>query len=166
MKAIRSLLLGLVCGAAGFLIFSVAPTGPISWLGIPVMSLWGVSGAAIQSFMTKRVAPDQQGQLQGANTSVQSISQLLGPSVFTLTFAYFIGAQAPTLATNVGMAHAIARIALYDLGLDHWTRYPLLVQAVTRDQVQAAARDLIQPEHDRLVVAGPGASELVKGAVK
>jgi DHA1 family tetracycline resistance protein-like MFS transporter len=59
------------------------------------MSLWGVSGAAIQSFMTKRVAPDQQGQLQGANSSVQSISQLLGPSVFTLTFAYFIGAQTP-----------------------------------------------------------------------
>jgi DHA1 family tetracycline resistance protein-like MFS transporter len=91
----RSLLLGLVCGAAGFLIFAVAPTGPLSWLGIPVMSLWGVSGAAIQSFMTKRVAPDQQGQLQGANSSVQSISQLLGPSVFTLTFAYFIGALTP-----------------------------------------------------------------------
>ena len=91
----RALLLGLVCGAAGFLIFAVAPTGPSSWLGIPLMSLWGVSGAAIQSLMTKRVAPDQQGQLQGANSSVQSISQLLGPSVFTLTFAYFIGAQTP-----------------------------------------------------------------------
>src|SRR5579872_7218992 len=91
----RALLLGLVCGAAGFFIFATAPTGPLSWLGIPVMSLWGVSGAAIQSFMTKRVAPDQQGQLQGANTSVQSVSQLLGPSVFTLTFAYFISAQAP-----------------------------------------------------------------------
>ena len=91
----RALLLGLIGGAAGFLIFAVAPTGPLSWLGIPVMSLWGVSGAAIQSFMTKRVAPDQQGQLQGANTSVQSVSQLLGPSVFTLTFAYFISAQAP-----------------------------------------------------------------------
>jgi DHA1 family tetracycline resistance protein-like MFS transporter len=91
----RSLLLGLVCGSAGFLIFAVAPTGPLSWLGIPVMSLWGVSGAAIQSLMTKQVASDQQGQLQGANSSVQSISQLLGPFLFTLTFAYFIGAQAP-----------------------------------------------------------------------
>jgi DHA1 family tetracycline resistance protein-like MFS transporter len=90
-----SLVLGLFCGAAGFLIFAVAPTGPLSWLGIPVMSLWGVSGAAIQSLMTKEVAPDQQGQLQGANSSVQSVSQLLGPFLFTLTFAYFIGAQAP-----------------------------------------------------------------------
>ena len=91
----RSLLLGLVCGAAGFFIFAIAPTGPLSWLGIPVMSLWGVSGAAIQALMTKRVAPDQQGQLQGANASVQSVSQLLGPFLFTLTFAYFIGAQTP-----------------------------------------------------------------------
>jgi DHA1 family tetracycline resistance protein-like MFS transporter len=90
-----ALLLGLVCGAAGFLIFAMAPTGPLSWLGIPVMSLWGVSGAAIQSMMTRQVAPDQQGQLQGATTSVQSISQLLGPFLFTLTFAYFIGAKAP-----------------------------------------------------------------------
>jgi DHA1 family tetracycline resistance protein-like MFS transporter len=91
----RSLLLGLLCGAAGFFIFAIAPTGPLSWLGIPVMSLWGVSGAAIQALMTKRVAPDQQGQLQGANASVQSVSQLLGPFLFTLTFAYFIGAQTP-----------------------------------------------------------------------
>jgi MFS transporter, DHA1 family, tetracycline resistance protein len=90
-----ALLLGLLCGAAGFLIFAIAPTGPLSWLGIPVMSLWGVSGAAIQSLMTKQVAPDQQGQLQGANTSVQSVSQLLGPFLFTLTFAYFIGATTP-----------------------------------------------------------------------
>jgi len=33
--------------------------------------------------------------LQGATTSVQSVSQLVGPFLFTLIFAYFIGAQAP-----------------------------------------------------------------------
>ena len=91
----RALMLGLGCGAVGFLIFGLAPTGPLSWLGIPVMALWGVSGAAIQALMTQLVAPDQQGQLQGATTSVQSVSQMVGPFLFTLTFAYFIGAQAP-----------------------------------------------------------------------
>jgi MFS transporter, DHA1 family, tetracycline resistance protein len=45
--------------------------------------------------MTQLVAPDQQGQLQGATTSVQSVSQLVGPFLFTLIFAYFIGGQAP-----------------------------------------------------------------------
>ncbi len=90
-----ALLLGLGCGALGFLIFGAAPSGPLFWLGIPVMALWGVAGAAVQALMTRLVAPDRQGQLQGAITSVQSVSQLVGPFLFTLTFAYFIGPQAP-----------------------------------------------------------------------
>jgi DHA1 family tetracycline resistance protein-like MFS transporter len=109
-----ALLLGLVCGAAGFLIFAIAPSGPLSWLGIPVMSLWGVSGAAIQSLMTKQVASDQQGQLHGATSSVQSVSQLLGPFLFTLTFAYFIGANAPLQLPGAPffMASALVLLAL------------------------------------------------------
>lgn len=91
----NALLLGLCCGALGFAILGLAPTGPLSWLGIPVLSLWGISGAASQSLMTRLVAPDQQGQLQGATASVQSVSQLVGPFLFTLTFSYFIGAGAP-----------------------------------------------------------------------
>jgi DHA1 family tetracycline resistance protein-like MFS transporter len=91
----RALLLGLGCGALGFLIFGAAPTGQLFWLGIPVMALWGVSGAALQALVTQLVPPDQQGQLQGATSSVQSLSQLVGPFLFTLTFAWFIGAQAP-----------------------------------------------------------------------
>ncbi len=33
--------------------------------------------------------------MQGATNSVQSVSQLIGPFLFTLTFAWFIGANAP-----------------------------------------------------------------------
>jgi DHA1 family tetracycline resistance protein-like MFS transporter len=91
----RALLLGLCCGAVGFLIFGAAPSGPLFWLGIPVMALWGVAGAATQALTTQLVAPDQQGQLQGATSSVQSLSELLGPFLFTLTFAWFIGEKAP-----------------------------------------------------------------------
>ena len=43
----RALLLGMGCGALGFFIYGAAPTGPLFWLGIPVMSLWGISGAAM-----------------------------------------------------------------------------------------------------------------------
>ncbi|HZR85663.1 MAG TPA: TCR/Tet family MFS transporter [Bradyrhizobium sp.] len=91
----RALLLGLLCGALGFLIYGVAPTGLLFCIGIPVMALWGVSGAATQALMTRLVASDEQGRLQGATASVQSIAQLVGPFLFTLTFAYFIGANAP-----------------------------------------------------------------------
>jgi len=76
-----------------FLIYGAAPTGPLFWLGIPVMALWGVAGAATQALTTQLVAPDQQGQLQGATNSVQSVSQLVGPFLFTLTFAYSSAAR-------------------------------------------------------------------------
>ena len=91
----KALLLGFVFGAIGFFIYGAAPTGLWFCAGIPVMALWGVSGAATQALMTQQVAADQQGQLQGATSSVQSISQMLGPFLFTLIFAFFIGDHAP-----------------------------------------------------------------------
>jgi DHA1 family tetracycline resistance protein-like MFS transporter len=90
-----ALILGLLSGAVGFLIFGAAPTGLFFMIGIPAMALWGISGAATQALMTWQVAADVQGQLQGANSSVQSVAQLVGPFLFTLTFAFFIGADAP-----------------------------------------------------------------------
>ncbi len=33
----------------------------------------------------------EQGQLQGANNSIQGIANLVGPFIFTLTFAWAIG---------------------------------------------------------------------------
>jgi MFS transporter, DHA1 family, tetracycline resistance protein len=108
----RALLLGLGCGAAGFLIYGAAPSGPLFWFGIPVMALWGVAGAATQALMTQLVAPDQQGRLQGATSSVQSVSQLVGPFLFTLTFAYFIGAQAPLKLPGAPFLLAAALLVL------------------------------------------------------
>jgi DHA1 family tetracycline resistance protein-like MFS transporter len=89
------LLVGFGCGVIGFFIFAAAPTGLLSWVGIPFMALWGLAGASTQALMTRLVTPEQQGQLQGATMSVASVSQLLGPFLFTLTFAYFIGGEAP-----------------------------------------------------------------------
>ena len=91
----KALLLGLGCGAVGFFIFGAAPSGQLFWIGIPIMALWGIAGAATQALTTQLVALDQQGQLQGATNSVQSVSQLIGPFLFTLTFAWFIGAGVP-----------------------------------------------------------------------
>ena len=108
----RALLFGRGSGAAGFLIFGAAPSGPLFWIGIPVMALWGVAGAATQALMTRLVTPEQQGQLQGATASVQSVSQLLGPFLFTLTFAYFIGAQAPVMLPGAPFLLASALLLL------------------------------------------------------
>ena len=108
----KALLLGFGCGAIGFFIYGAAPTGLLFCAGIPLMALWGVAGAAIQALMTQRVPPEQQGQLQGATSSVQSMSLLLGPFLFTLTFAYFIGASAPTKLPGAPFLLAGALLAL------------------------------------------------------
>jgi DHA1 family tetracycline resistance protein-like MFS transporter len=108
----KALLLGLVFGAAGFFVYGAAPTGLLFCVGIPVMSLWGVSGAALQALMTQQVASDQQGQLQGATASVQSVSQMLGPFLFTLTFAFFIGDHAPFKLPGAPFLLAAALILL------------------------------------------------------
>lgn len=86
----RTLIAGLVFGAIGMAIYGLAPTGMLFWAGVPIMALWGLSGPAALGLMSRLVGPSEQGQLQGANTSLASLSSLVGPALFSLTFAYFI----------------------------------------------------------------------------
>jgi len=88
-----TLLGGLLCGAAGFAIYGIAPQGWIFCLGIPIMAFWGLAGPSAQSLMTRRVAGSEQGQLQGALASLNGVTGLIGPTLFTQTFAHFIDAQ-------------------------------------------------------------------------
>lgn len=83
----RVLLIGLCCGVLGFVIYGLAPSAAAFFLGVPVMSLWGLSGPAVQGLMTQQVAPTEQGRLQGALSSLQGVAGLLGPALFTQTFA-------------------------------------------------------------------------------
>jgi DHA1 family tetracycline resistance protein-like MFS transporter len=88
-----TLLVGLAFGVAGFLVYGLAPTGAIFWLGVPLVSLWGLSGPAMQGLMTRHVSASEQGQLQGARSSLMGIAGLLAPALFTQTFAAFISTQ-------------------------------------------------------------------------
>jgi DHA1 family tetracycline resistance protein-like MFS transporter len=90
----RTLLTGLLCGAAGFAMYGLAPTGVLYCLGIPIMAFWGLAGPSAQGLMTRRVSPSEQGQLQGAIAGMMGIAGLVGPGLFTQTFAAFIGPNA------------------------------------------------------------------------
>jgi MFS transporter, DHA1 family, tetracycline resistance protein len=108
------LIVGLVFGVGGFAILGLASTGPAFWLGIPVMALWGMVNPASQGLMSRRIGPQQQGQLQGANASLMGVANLIGPGLFSLTFAFAIGAAkdwglpgAPYLLASALLAAAI-----------------------------------------------------------
>ena len=91
----RVLLAGLLFGAAGFAVYGLANSGTRFLFAVPVFALIGFYGPAAQQIMTRRVGPSEQGELQGANSSVMGIAGLLGPGLFTLTFAYFIRPSTP-----------------------------------------------------------------------
>ena len=59
------------------------------------------------------------------------------------------------LETNEGLATTLHTIEQYDLGLDYLEKYPLLVGAISVDDVLAAARDHIHPGQLGVSIAGP-----------
>ena len=87
-------MLGLAAGAVGLVLFGLAATPFVFWIGIVVSSAMGFYGPAMQGLMTQRVGHSEQGQLQGVNSSIMGITGMIGPGVFTVTFAYFIGGSA------------------------------------------------------------------------
>lgn len=91
----RALLLGLGCGATGFAIYGIAPTPLWMFCGIPIAALWGLSGPAGQALMSKRVGASEQGRLQGSLSSLTGVAGMIGPTVFSSVFAWFISDTAP-----------------------------------------------------------------------
>lgn len=88
-----ALFVGLFMGAAGFAVYGLAPTGWWFVWGTPIFSLMGLFGPAAQGMMTRFVSPSEQGQLQGANSSIMGITGIIAPALFTQTFAFFIAAH-------------------------------------------------------------------------
>lgn len=86
-----TLMIGLVFGIAGFVLYGSAPTGLWFWIAIPVGSLWGLASPPLQGMMSQQVDGTEQGKLQGANTSLTGIAQLIGPGLFTTAFSAAIG---------------------------------------------------------------------------
>ena len=83
----RAALYGLVAATMAYLFYGLAPTGWLFLCGIPFGGLSGLYGAAAQALMTQRVSAGEQGELQGANSSLMGLVGLLGPGLFTLSFA-------------------------------------------------------------------------------
>ncbi len=90
----RCLIAGLVFGAAGFAMQAMAPTGPIFLFAVPLLALWGLAGPSSQALITRQVAQDEQGRLQGALTSAVSLTGVFGPAMFASVFAASIASKA------------------------------------------------------------------------
>lgn len=106
----RAVLLGAAAGVVGFAWYGWAPTGWLYLMGAPVFALIGFLMPGLQGLMTRRMLPHEQGQLQGANQSLQGIAAVIGPLLFGPLFAWSIRHDAELHAP--GLAIYISAVLL------------------------------------------------------
>jgi zinc protease len=68
---------------------------------------------------------------------------------------YLIGAMPRALETNAGIAGFLQNAEFFGLGLDYDLRLPGLLNAVTLDAANDAARSVLDPDRATVVIAGP-----------
>src|SRR5216110_1083683 len=86
----RTLYIGQFFGAVGMVIAGLARNGAMYVASIPVISMWNISFPAAQGIMTHHVSEREQGELQGAISSLRSIAFVIGPFLFSWTFKWSI----------------------------------------------------------------------------
>jgi len=92
----NSILTGLGIGVLAFIGYGASPQGWMIYTVIVAGSIGGIAGPAMQSMITKSVRPDEQGAVQGALTSLQSLAGIFGPSIGGAVFGYYISADRTT----------------------------------------------------------------------
>jgi len=91
----RATLLGLGFYMVGFVLFAFASQGWMMFAVTAVYALGGLAGPALQGSISGQVPPNEQGELQGALTSLISATGVVGPLLMTSLFAYFTRPAAP-----------------------------------------------------------------------
>jgi MFS transporter, DHA1 family, tetracycline resistance protein len=85
----RSIYLGLGLYGVGLLLFAFATQTWMMFVFLIPYCLGGIAGPNIQTIMAAQVPSNEQGELQGALTSLISVTSIVGPIVMTSLFAYF-----------------------------------------------------------------------------
>jgi DHA1 family tetracycline resistance protein-like MFS transporter len=91
----RSLITGLMIGSMTFLMYGLASRGWMLYLIIVIGSTGGIAVPALQSLISKATPATEQGAVQGALSSIQSMAAIVGPLMATGLFGYFTSVSAP-----------------------------------------------------------------------
>ena len=91
----RSIYIGLILYAVGMFLFGVATTGWMMLVFLIPYCLGGIAGPALQATITEHVDVREQGELQGALTSLMSATSVIGPPLMTNLFAFAISDSSP-----------------------------------------------------------------------
>lgn len=87
LGARRALAIGATAGTLGFALYGLTAVPWMFWVAVLVYAPAGVFNPSLMGVMSKRVGASGQGRLQGATSSLNGIAGMLGPGLFTLSFA-------------------------------------------------------------------------------
>jgi DHA1 family tetracycline resistance protein-like MFS transporter len=103
---------GLGCSAIGFAGYALSTAGWMLYGWMLVWALSGLASPALNSFMSRHMPVNEQGELQGALASVGSLTSIAAPLLLTNLFSYFTGPAAPVHFPGAAFLAA----ALFSLG--------------------------------------------------
>jgi MFS transporter, DHA1 family, tetracycline resistance protein len=90
----RTALLGLTVSVLAYVLYALAPNVWVFYAAIVLSSATGLVVPAIQGALSSRVAPEEQGLLQGALTGLDNLSNVIAPPLIAGLFAYVISRDA------------------------------------------------------------------------
>ena len=91
----KSVYIGLLLYSAGLVLFAFASQTWMMFVFLIPYCLGGIAGPALQSILSGEVPSNEQGELQGALTSLISATTIIGPLIMTYLFAHFTQKNAP-----------------------------------------------------------------------
>ena len=92
----RAILVGLTVSVLVSVLYGAINQGWMLYCVIPLaISGWTVAQPAVQGLMSQAVPANEQGLLQGAVSSLTSLTSIAGPPIWTGLFGYFVSSAAP-----------------------------------------------------------------------
>lgn len=91
----RSVYIGLGIYAIGFVLFAFATQSWMMYAFMVPFAFGGIAGPALQGIISNQVPANEQGELQGALTSLVSVTSIIGPLLMSNLFSYFTKETAP-----------------------------------------------------------------------
>jgi DHA1 family tetracycline resistance protein-like MFS transporter len=123
----RAMLIGFTLFAVSFLGYAFATAGWMMYFWIVPFAFGTVASIAATALMSRQVPANQQGELQGAISSLRSITACIAPLMMTGLFSYFTSDAAPVQFPGASfLAASVLTFAALLMVLIVLRRHPVL----------------------------------------
>ncbi len=91
----RAVIAGFAVMIVAQLCYGLAPAGWMIYVILVVGAFGGITGPAVQTYITKHVPPNEHGAVQGVLIGLMSLAGIPGPLIATWSFAWAVGPGQP-----------------------------------------------------------------------